>query len=45
MPQSAPTMRRAIVAWVVVILTVIAVWMYVDYRNQPPDIPSVGAPK
>ena len=30
--------RRKIVAWVVVILTVIAVWKFVDYRNQPPKL-------
>jgi hypothetical protein len=29
---------RKIVAWVVVILTVIAVWKFVDYRNQPPKL-------
>jgi hypothetical protein len=27
---------RAIVAWLVVILTVLAVWKFTDYRNQPP---------
>jgi hypothetical protein len=34
-PLASP---REIVAWIVVILTVIAVWKYVDYRNQPPEI-------
>jgi hypothetical protein len=29
---------RIILAWVVVILTVIAVWKFVDYRNQPPKV-------
>jgi hypothetical protein len=33
--------RRNIVAWVVVILTIVAVWIFVDYRNQPPKIKSV----
>ena len=28
-----------IVAWIVVILTVAAVWKFVDYRNQPPPVP------
>ena len=31
-----PTRARAIVAWLVVILTVLAVWKFTDYRNQPP---------
>ena len=29
---------REIVACIVVILTVIAVWEFIDYRNQPPEI-------
>jgi hypothetical protein len=31
-----PTRARAIVAWLVVVLTVVAVWKFTDYRNQPP---------
>jgi hypothetical protein len=32
-------------AWAVVIVTVIAVWKFVDYRSQPPPTPSsVAAP-
>jgi hypothetical protein len=27
-----------IIAWIAVILTVVAVWKYVDYRNQPPAV-------
>jgi hypothetical protein len=30
--------RRTILAWIVVILTVVAVWKFVDYRNQPPAV-------
>jgi hypothetical protein len=33
-----PTRARAIVAWLVVILTVLAVWKFTDYRNQPPAV-------
>jgi hypothetical protein len=33
-----PTRGRIILAWVVVILTVIAVWKFVDYRNRPPAV-------
>jgi hypothetical protein len=29
---------RTILAWIVVILTVVAVWKFVDYRNQPPAV-------
>jgi len=36
--------RRTILAWIVVILTVLAVWKVADYRNQPPAISSVAAP-
>jgi len=32
------TRARVIVAWIVVALTVAAVWKFVDYRNQPPKI-------
>jgi len=35
---------HAILAWIVVILTVLAVWKFVDYRNRPPEISSVAAP-
>jgi hypothetical protein len=44
MPETRPTRARLIVAWLVVILTVVAVWKFVDYRNQPPATPSVAAP-
>gem|GEM_PF-2439011 len=34
-----PTTRaRAIVGWIVVILTIVAVWKFVDYRSQPPKV-------
>jgi hypothetical protein len=36
-----PTRARAIVAWLVVILTVLAAWKFTDYRNQPPPIKAV----
>jgi len=39
LPQ--PTRARIIAAWIVVILTVIAVWKFVDYRNQPPAVKTV----
>jgi len=39
-----PTRSRAIVAWLIVILTVLAVWEFTDYRNRPPAISSVAAP-
>ena len=34
---------RIILAWVVVILTVVAVWKFVDYRNQPPTPPKAAS--
>jgi hypothetical protein len=33
-----PARLRGIVAWIVVVLTVLAVWKFADYRNQPPAI-------
>lgn len=36
-----PTRARAVVAWLVVILTVLAVWKFTDYRNQPPEAKTV----
>lgn len=38
MPGQTPTRARRIAAWIVVIVTVIAVWKFVDYRNQPPKL-------
>jgi heme/copper-type cytochrome/quinol oxidase subunit 2 len=40
-----PARLRAIVAWIVVILTVLAVWKFSDSRNQPPAISSVAVPR
>jgi hypothetical protein len=36
--MSPPPRGRILLAWVVVVLTVIAVWKFVDYRNQPPEV-------
>jgi hypothetical protein len=36
--MSPPTRSRILLAWVVVVVTVIAVWKFVDYRNQPPKV-------
>jgi hypothetical protein len=44
MPSAQPSRARAIVAWLVVILTVLAVWEITNYRNQPPAVSSVAAP-
>jgi hypothetical protein len=39
-----PTRARAVVAWLVVILTVLAVWKFTDYRNQPPEVKTLLVP-
>jgi hypothetical protein len=39
MPSAQPTRTRIVAAWIAVILTVVAVWLFVDYRNQPPPVP------
>jgi hypothetical protein len=44
MPPPQPTRGRTILAWIVVILTVVGVWKFVDYRSQPPAVSSVAAP-
>jgi hypothetical protein len=38
--MSPPTRARILLAWVVVVLTVIAVWKFIDYQNQPPMPPA-----
>jgi hypothetical protein len=40
-----PARLRAIVAWIVVVLTVLAVWKFADYRNQPPGAKRVISDK
>jgi hypothetical protein len=32
------TRARMILAWIIVALTIAAVWKFVDYRNQPPKV-------
>jgi len=41
MPETPPTRSRMILAWIVVILTVLGVRKFVDYRNQPPAVTSL----
>jgi hypothetical protein len=38
MPSAQPTRARITAACITVILTVVAVWLFVDYRTQPPEI-------
>jgi hypothetical protein len=35
---------RTLLALIVVALTVIAVWKFIDYRTQPPTPPALTAP-
>jgi hypothetical protein len=39
------TRSRAFFAGVFVVLTVIGVWKFIDYRAQPPLPPSVALPR
>ena len=41
MPPPQSQIVRTIVAVLVVILTVIGVWKFIDYRNQPPEVKEV----
>ena len=38
--ETAPTRTRMLIATLVVILTVVAVWKVIDYRTQPPPPPN-----
>jgi hypothetical protein len=44
MLANQPTRAGILAAWIVVVLLVVAVWKFIDYRNQPPAVPSVVAP-
>jgi hypothetical protein len=42
--DSQPTRARMIFAFVVVIVVVLGVWKFIDYRTQPPPPPNpIGA--
>ena len=41
MPLAHPSRVRLIVAWIVIALTVLAVWKFIDYRTQPPQVNNV----
>ena len=43
--MSVPTRGRILLAWTVVVVTVIAVWKFIDYRNQPPEVQRVISDK
>ena len=38
-PEDAPSRARTILALIIVALTVVAVWKYIDHRTQPPAPP------
>jgi hypothetical protein len=38
-PRTTSSRARTILALIVVALTVIAVWKFIDYRTQPPPVP------
>jgi hypothetical protein len=41
MPSPPPTVARQITAWIVVALTVVATWKFIDLRSQPPPVKAV----
>jgi hypothetical protein len=43
-PRSTTSRSRTILALIVVALTIIAVWKFIDYRTQPPPPPTITAP-
>ena len=43
-PGNRPSRARTILALIIVALTVIAVWKFIDYRTQPPAPPTLTAP-
>lgn len=38
-PTKIPSRRRALLAGLIVVLTMIGVWKFIDYRLQPPPPP------
>jgi len=42
--SAAPGRGRQLLASVVVVVTVIVAWKFIDYRMQPPPAPAVAAP-
>jgi hypothetical protein len=42
---SSSTRGRKLIASLVVIVTVIGAWKFIDYRTQPPAPPVVAAPR
>jgi hypothetical protein len=42
-PGGASYRARTILAMVIVVLTVVAVWKVIDYRTQPPEPPAQTA--
>jgi hypothetical protein len=43
-PGNAPSRVKTLVALIIVVLTVIAVWKFIEYRTQPPEPPIITAP-
>jgi hypothetical protein len=43
-PGNATLRARTIVALIILVLTVIAVWKFIEYRTQPPEPPTLTAP-
>jgi hypothetical protein len=42
--EKRPTPARVFAAWVIVVLTLLATWKFIDYRSQPPPPPAVTVP-
>ena len=44
--ETGPTRARKVIATIIVIVTLLAVWKFIDYRTQPPPPPNpVGVTK
>jgi hypothetical protein len=43
-PGNATLRVKTIIALIIVALTVLAVWKFIEYRTQPPEPPTITAP-
>jgi hypothetical protein len=43
-PRNTTSRAKALVALIIVALTVIAVWKFIEYHTEPPEPPTITAP-
>lgn len=43
-PGNTTSRAKTFLALIIIVLTVIAVWKFIEYRTQPPEPPTITAP-